>query len=169
MIEAPLDDVLYVGQFIAVSVFEWLYFEGVIIQGWVGGWVWCLWCLCPSRGGRGRGLGAGGYRGKLSQLVYYQECLHRGSGQDRVCPLRNRNIFLHQSHHQSAASSYSRSLRMDDIRTQKDLFCSFFSFFKDKETVSSFAWLSVVFLLACVPGKSMTIVWTLTYRCVWNC
>lgn len=36
MIEAPLDDVLYVGQFIAVSVFEWLYFEGVIIQGWVG-------------------------------------------------------------------------------------------------------------------------------------
>ena len=37
MIEAPLDDVLYVGQFIAVSVFEWLYFEGVIIQGWLGG------------------------------------------------------------------------------------------------------------------------------------
>lgn len=38
MIEAPLDDVLYVGQFIAVSVFEWLYFEGVIIQRWAG-WV----------------------------------------------------------------------------------------------------------------------------------
>lgn len=38
VIEAPLDDVLYVGQFIAVSVFEWLYFEGVIIQGWAG-WV----------------------------------------------------------------------------------------------------------------------------------
>lgn len=27
MIEAPSDEVLYVGQFIAVSVFEWLYFK----------------------------------------------------------------------------------------------------------------------------------------------
>lgn len=51
---------------------------------------------------------------------------------------------------------------MDDIWTD-----FFILFLRDKETVF-FAWLSVVFLLACAPGKSMTIVWTLTYRCVWE-
>lgn len=34
--------------------------------------------------------------------------------------------FLHQSHHQSAASSYSKSLRMDDIRTQRNFFVLLF-------------------------------------------
>lgn len=64
MIEAPLDDVLYVGQFIAVSVFEWLYFDGVIIQGWVGGFDVCDVCvhLEEERGGV-LFFGGGGFHG----------------------------------------------------------------------------------------------------------
>lgn len=57
---------------------------------------------------KGWGLVGGGDGGAEVTVTtgLYQECLHRGRGQDRVCPLRNRNIFLHQSHHQSAASSF---------------------------------------------------------------
>lgn len=70
MIEAPLDDVLYVGQFIAVSVFEWLYFKGVIIQGWVGGSGLMFVMFVSILRRKGVGSGEGGVKGKLSQLVY---------------------------------------------------------------------------------------------------
>lgn len=57
----------------------------------------------------------------------YQECLHRGRGQDRVCPLRNRNIFCTKVIIK-AQLLLSRSLWMDDIRMQKGFFSPSFCF-----------------------------------------
>lgn len=48
----------------------------------------------------------------------YQECLHQGRGQDRVCPPPSRNIFCTKVIIK-AQLLLSRSLWMDDIRTQK--------------------------------------------------
>lgn len=80
----------------------------------------CIFKVSSSRDGRAGGFdvrvhlekegvggrGGDGEAGVTITTGLYQECLHRGRGQDRVCPLRNRNILLHQSHHQSAASSF---------------------------------------------------------------
>lgn len=80
MIEAPLDDVLYVGQFIAVSVFEWLYFEGVIIQGGdgrVGGSMFVMFVSILRR--KGWAPGGRGIKGKLSQLVYTKSVFIEGA------------------------------------------------------------------------------------------
>ena len=137
-------------------------------DGW-GLLVMCFFVLSLLPGGRGGGLwgGAGGYRGKLSQLVYTKSVFIEGVDRTGSVLFETGTFFctkviikaqllLIQGHYGWMISELKR------------IYFVLFSF-KDKETVSSFAWLSVVFLLACVPGKSMTIVWTLTYRCVWNC
>lgn len=76
-----------------------------------------------------------------------------------------------QEHFFAPKSSSKRSFFLFKVTTdgwyQNSKGFFFVFIFRDKETVF-FAWLSVVFLLACVPGKSMTIVWTLTYQCVWK-
>lgn len=122
MVEAPLDDVLYVGQVIAVFVFEWLYFEGVTLQGWVVGGVGADVCAVVSISMRKGVMGLGRVEGKLSQLVYTKSVFIEEVDRTGSVLFKTGTFFLHQSHHQSAASSYSRSLRMDDIRIQKD-FC----------------------------------------------
>lgn len=70
MIEAPLDDVLYVGQFIAVSVS----LNDCILKMSSSGdeWVGLMFVSISRRRGRRWGLGerGGGVKGKLSQLVY---------------------------------------------------------------------------------------------------
>lgn len=94
----PLDDVPYVGQFIAVSVFERLYFwkchhPG---KGVVGGFDVCVW--------EGERSGSGGKGGsKVSQLVYTKSVFIKEVDRTGSVLFENRNIFLHQSH-QSAAS-----------------------------------------------------------------
>lgn len=113
----------------------------------------CIFKLCnhPRMGGRagfnvcvhlevkvrGRKWGGGGGQKLIITTGLYQECLHQGSGQDRVCPLRNRNIFLHQSHHQSAASSsrYYGWMISELQRIFFFFFCLFFYFKRQSETV----------------------------------
>ena len=137
-------------------------------DGWGGGGGCCCCCLFLSWGGRGRGLGGGGgYRGKLSQLVYTKSVFIEGVDRTGSVLFETGTFFC------TKVIIKAQLLLIQGhygwmISERKTIFFVLFSF-KDKETVSSFAWLSVVFLLACVPGKSMTIVWTLTYRCVWNC
>lgn len=80
-------------------------------------------------GRKGWGL-VGGGDGEAEVTIttgLYQECLHQGRGQDRVCPLRNRNIFCTKVIIK-AQLLLSRSLRMDDIRTQKGFLSPFFFF-----------------------------------------
>lgn len=73
--------------------------------------------------------------------------------------------FLHQSHHQSAASF---KVTLDGwYQNAKRIFFLPIFLFLEAMKPSFFAWLNVVFLLAGVSGKRMTIVWTLTDR-RWN-
>lgn len=111
------------------------------------------------------GWGGGGVKSKLSQLVYTKSVFIKEVDRTGSVLFETGTFFctkviikaqllLIQGHYGWMISELKRNF--------------FFVFiFRDKETVF-FAWLSVVFLLACVPGKSMTIVWTLTYRCVWK-
>lgn len=71
--------------------------------------------------------------------------------------------FLHQSHHQSAASSFKVTLDGWYQNTKRIFFPILL--FLEAMKLSFFAWLNVVFLLAGVSGKRMTIVWTLADRC----
>lgn len=133
----------------------------------VGGWVWCLWCLCPSWGGRG-GVWLGGGAGRGQGVNYHNWSIPRVSSSRKWTGQGLSSSK--QEHFFAPKSSSKRSFFLFKVTTDgwyqnpKGFFVLLFL-----ETKKSFfAWLSVVFLLACVPGKSMTIVWTLTYRCVWK-
>lgn len=71
--------------------------------------------------------------------------------------------FLHQSHHQSAASSFKVTLD-GWYQNAKRIFFPILLFLEAMK-LSFFAWLNVVFLLAGVSSRRMTIVWTLADRC----
>lgn len=113
-------------------------------DGWVGVGVGVglMFVSTFEEEGVGSGVCGGGREGTGRQELtittgLYQECLHQGRGQDRVCPLRNRNIFCTKVIIK-AQLLLSRSLRMDDLRTlQKDLFLflSILLVFRNDETV----------------------------------
>lgn len=88
-------------------------------DGWVGGGQ----CSCLAQGRSGLG-GGGVIKGKVSQLVNTKSVFIKEEGRAGSVLFRTGTFFLHQSHHQSAASS---SLWMDAIRTPEDFFVLLFS------------------------------------------
>lgn len=83
---------LYVGQLIAVSVFEWLYFKGVTIRGRVGVDVCDVCVHLKEEKGQGVMFG-GGSKGKLSQLVYTKSVFMKEVDRTGSVLLKNGTFF----------------------------------------------------------------------------
>lgn len=85
---------MYVGQFLAVSVLEWLYFKIVIIRGGGEGWIFgqCFNVSVHLRGGKGLGLGSNYHNWSKPRVSSSSE----GTGQG-LPPLKQEHFFAPKS------------------------------------------------------------------------